>query len=258
MADIRTLLQHRILVLDGAMGTMIQRLGLTEADYRGSRFTDHPSALKGNNDLLVLTQPDAIRSIHLEYLKAGADIVETNTFSSTALSQEEYGLGDVAYEINRTGAILARSAADEITRQNPDKPRFVAGSIGPTTKMLSMSPDVNDPGYRAVTFAAMRDAFKEQIRGLVDGGVDLLLFETVTDTLNLKAGLKAYAELCDDVGLSVPVMISGTITDMSGRTLSGQTPTAFWLSVAHARNLLSIGHLHTWLPRQENTQKQDG
>lgn len=241
MADIRTLLRHRILVLDGAMGTMIQRLGLTEADYRGSRFANHPTALKGNNDLLVLTQPDAIRSIHLEYLRAGADIVETNTFSSTSLSQEEYGLGHVAYEINKTGAMLARSAADEITHQTPHKPRFVAGSIGPTTKMLSMSPDVNDPGFRAVTFDAMRSAFKEQIRGLVDGGVDLLLFETVTDTLNLKAGLKAYAELCDECGMATPVMISGTITDMSGRTLSGQTPTAFWLSVAHARNLLSIG-----------------
>jgi 5-methyltetrahydrofolate--homocysteine methyltransferase len=239
--SIRTILERRILMLDGAMGTMIQRLRLTEEDYRGSRFRDHDVPLKGNNDLLSLTQPDAIHAIHRAYLEAGADIIETNTFSSTSIGQAEYGLGAFAREVSREGARIARRAADEVTKRTPTRPRFVAGSIGPTTKMLSMSPDVNDPGFRAVTFDEMRLAFREQILGLTEGGVDLLLFETVTDTLNLKAGLKAYAELCDELGLSVPVMISGTITDMSGRTLSGQTPSAFWTSVEHARNVLSIG-----------------
>ncbi|MBK6760316.1 MAG: methionine synthase [Ignavibacteria bacterium] len=241
MTDIRTLLSRKILMLDGAMGTMIQRLRLTEEDYRGSRFADHDVPLKGNNDLLVLTQPDAIRAIHVQYLEAGADIVETNTFTGTANAQGEYGLAHIARELNREGARIARSAADEITKRTPNRPRFVAGSIGPTTRMLSMSPDVNDPGYRAVTFNEMRDTFKEQILGLVEGGADLLLFETVTDTLNVKAALKAYAEVCDELNVALPVMISGTITDMSGRTLSGQTPDAFWTSVQHARNLLSIG-----------------
>ncbi len=239
--SIRTLLERRILILDGAMGTMIQRLRLTEEDYRGSRFRDHDIPLKGNNDLLSLTQPEVIISIHKAYLEAGSDIIETNTFSSTSIGQAEYGLGALAREVSREGARLARMAADEFTKRTPSRPRFVAGSLGPTTKMLSMSPDVNDPGYRAVSFDEMRRAFREQILGLTEGGADLLLFETVTDTLNLKAGLKAYAELCDELGLSVPVMISGTITDMSGRTLSGQTPSAFWTSVEHARNLLSIG-----------------
>ncbi|MBK7576123.1 MAG: methionine synthase [Ignavibacteria bacterium] len=241
MTDIRSLLSRKILMLDGAMGTMIQRLRLTEEDYRGSRFADHDVPLKGNNDLLVLTQPDAIRAIHVQYLEAGADIVETNTFTGTANAQGEYGLAHIARELNREGARIARAAADEITKRTPNRPRFVAGSIGPTTRMLSMSPDVNDPGYRAVTFHEMRDTFKEQILGLVEGGADLLLFETVTDTLNVKAALKAYAEVCDELNVALPVMISGTITDMSGRTLSGQTPDAFWTSVQHARNLLSIG-----------------
>lgn len=241
MTDIRSLLSRKILMLDGAMGTMIQRLRLTEEDYRGSRFADHDVPLKGNNDLLVLTQPDAIRAIHVQYLEAGADIVETNTFTGTANAQGEYGLAHIARELNREGARIARAAADEITKRTPNRPRFVAGSIGPTTRMLSMSPDVNDPGYRAVTFNEMRDTFKEQILGLVEGGADLLLFETVTDTLNVKAALKAYAEVCDELNVALPVMISGTITDMSGRTLSGQTPDAFWTSVQHARNLLSIG-----------------
>lgn len=239
--SIRTLLERRILMLDGAMGTMIQRLRLTEEDYRGTRFRDHDIPLKGNNDLLSLTQPEAIAAIHRAYFEAGADIVETNTFSSTSIGQAEYGLGHLAREVSRAGAQLARKAADEFTARTPNRPRFVAGSIGPTTKMLSMSPDVNDPGFRAVTYDEMRYAFREQIIGLTEGGVDVLLFETVTDTLNLKAGLKAYAELCDEMGLTTPVMISGTITDMSGRTLSGQTPSAFWTSVEHARNLLSIG-----------------
>ncbi|MCX6140294.1 MAG: methionine synthase [Candidatus Kapabacteria bacterium] len=241
MTDIRSLLSQKILMLDGAMGTMIQRLRLTEEDYRGTRFADHPTSLKGNNDLLVLTQPEAIRSIHVAYLEAGADILETNTFTGTTLGQAEYGLGHVARELSREGARIARSAADEVTRRTPNRPRFVAGSIGPTTKMLSMSPDVNDPGFRAVSYKEMHDSFKEQILGLLEGGVDLLLFETVTDTLNVKSALKAYAEICDEQGVSIPVMISGTITDMSGRTLSGQTPDAFWTSVKHARNLLSIG-----------------
>jgi 5-methyltetrahydrofolate--homocysteine methyltransferase len=241
MNDVRRLLQQRILMLDGAMGTMIQRLRLTEEDYRGERFKDHTTSLRGNNDLLVLTQPEAIRSIHLEYLRAGADIIETNTFSSTPMGQAEYGLSDLAREINRQGAILARQAADEITRLTPDRPRFVAGSIGPTTKMLSMSPDVNDPGARSVTFDQMRLSYREQLLGLLEGGIDLILLETITDTLNAKAALKAWAELVDERQLTIPVMISGTITDMSGRTLSGQTPSAFWTSIAHARNLLSVG-----------------
>lgn len=241
MNDIRSLLQKRILMLDGAMGTMIQRLKLTEDDYRGARFADHPSALRGNNDLLVLTQPDAIRQIHTEYLRAGSDIIETNTFSSTPLGQAEYGLSHIAREISREGARIARQAALDMTRLTPDKPRFVAGSIGPTTKMLSMSPDVNDPGARAVTFDEMRLSFREQLLGLVEGGVDLILLETITDTLNAKAALKAWAEIVDEQQLTIPMMISGTITDMSGRTLSGQTPSAFWTSIAHARNLLSVG-----------------
>ncbi|MBU3699783.1 MAG: methionine synthase [Candidatus Kapabacteria bacterium] len=241
MNHVRRLLQQRILMLDGAMGTMIQRLRLTEEDYRGQRFRDHEIALRGNNDLLILTQPDAIRDIHLEYLRAGADIVETNTFSSTPMGQAEYGLSSIAREINRQGAILARQAVEQIMRTSPDRPRFVAGSIGPTTKMLSMSPDVNDPGARAVTFDQMRLSYREQILGLLEGGIDLLLFETITDTLNAKAALKAWAEIVDEQHVDVPVMISGTITDMSGRTLSGQTPSAFWTSIAHARNLLSVG-----------------
>jgi len=228
-------------MLDGAMGTMIQRLQLTEEDYRGKRFADHEQSLRGNNDLLVLTQPDAIRDIHLSYLQAGADILETNTFSSTPIGQAEYGLSAFAREISREGARLAREAVAEMMRRDPSRPRFVAGSIGPTTKMLSMSPDVNNPGYRAVTFNEMKLSFREQMLGLLEGGADLLLIETITDTLNAKAAIKAYAELCDELHTDVPVMISGTITDMSGRTLSGQTPAAFWTSICHTRNLLSVG-----------------
>jgi len=228
-------------MLDGAMGTMIQRLHLTEEDYRGKRFADHPTSLRGNNDLLVLTQPDAIRDIHLAYLKAGADIIETNTFSSTPVGQAEYGLSELAREISREGARIAREAAHEMMRLDSSRPRFVAGSIGPTTKMLSMSPDVNNPGYRAITFREMKQSFREQLLGLLEGGADLILIETITDTLNAKAAVKAYAEICDELSVSVPVMISGTITDMSGRTLSGQTPAAFWTSMSHTRNLLSVG-----------------
>ncbi len=223
------------------MGTMIQRLKLTEEDYRGKRFAEHPTSLKGNNDLLVLTQPEAIRDIHLAYLQAGADILETNTFSSTPIGQAEYGLAHLAREISREGARIACQAAQEMMRRDPSRPRFVAGSIGPTTKMLSMSPDVNNPGFRAVSFNDMKSSFREQMLGLLEGGVDAILIETITDTLNAKAAIKAYAELADELAVSVPVMISGTITDMSGRTLSGQTPAAFWTSISHTRNLLSVG-----------------
>jgi 5-methyltetrahydrofolate--homocysteine methyltransferase len=248
MPDIRALLRERILVLDGAMGTMIQRLGLTEDDYRGRRFADHPHPLKGNNDLLVLTQPDAIRDIHAAYLAAGSDIIETNTFASTSIAQADYGLERVVRELNREAARLAREAVDAVSTS--DRPRFVAGSIGPMNRSLSLSPDVNDPGFRAVTYAQVRDAYKDQILGLVEGGVDLLLIETIFDTLNAKAAVKAIAELMHDDAVDadarhrlrdMPVMISGTITDLSGRTLSGQTPSAFWISLAHTPNLLSIG-----------------
>ncbi|MBU3742197.1 MAG: methionine synthase [Candidatus Kapabacteria bacterium] len=250
MHDIRALLRERILVLDGATGTMIQRLGLTEADYRGTRFSDHAASLKGNNDLLVLTLPDAIRDIHAAYFAAGSDIVETNTFSATSIAQADYGLESIVYELNVAAARLAREAAVAAMQQTPGRTCFVAGAIGPTNRTLSISPDVNDPGYRAVTFAQVRDAYKEQILGLVQGGVDLLLIETVFDTLNAKAAVKAIAELGHDTSIdaglraklsAMPLMISGTITDLSGRTLSGQTPTAFWTSLQHAPNLLSIG-----------------
>ena len=226
---------ERILILDGAMGTMIQRRGLTEADYRGSRFASHSHELKGNSDVLVLTRPDVILDIHRLYLEAGADIVETNTFSAQAISQADYALEDVCYEINREGARLARQACDEWTARTPDKPRFVAGSLGPTNRTLSISPDMNDPSARAVTFDQMKDAYKVQVRGLVDGGADLLLYETITDTLNTKAALVATEEVFDEAGVRLPLIISATITDRSGRTLSGQTVEAFWISVAHAR-----------------------
>ena len=250
MHDIRALLKERILLLDGAMGTMIQRLGLEEDDYRGQRFADHASSLKGNNDLLVLTRPEAIKDIHAAYFAAGSDIVETNTFSATRIAQADYGLEHVARELNVAAARVARQAADDAMNADPGRPRFVAGAIGPTNRTLSISPDVNDPGYRAVTFAEVRDAYKEQILGLVEGGVDLLLIETIFDTLNAKAAVKAIAELAGDTSVDrslrdrlavMPVMISGTITDLSGRTLSGQTPSAFWVSLQHTPNLLSIG-----------------
>ncbi|MBI3394226.1 MAG: methionine synthase [Spirochaetia bacterium] len=239
--QLKDLLAERILVLDGAMGTMIQRYGLTEADYRGERLKDHPHELKGNNDLLVLSRPDVIGEIHRAYLEAGSDIIETNTFSTQRISQADYKLEELSYELSLAGARLAREAADEYTKRNPDKPRFVAGSIGPTTKVLSLSPDVNRPEYRAATFQEMSDAFLEQIRGLVDGGVDVLLFETITDTLNTKAAVYAVHEHERQTGRALPVMLSGTIVDMSGRTLSGQTTEAFWISLAHTRHLLSIG-----------------
>jgi 5-methyltetrahydrofolate--homocysteine methyltransferase len=232
---LRALLTRRILVLDGAMGTMIQRRGLTEADFRGTRFADHPRDLKGDNDVLVLTRPDVIGDIHRLYLAAGSDIIETNTFSSTAISQADYGLEPLAYELNVAAARLARTVCDEWTARTPDQPRFVAGSIGPTNRTLSLSPDVNNPGFRALTFDALVDAYRDQVRGLVDGGCDLLLLETIFDTLNAKAGIVAIDEVFEEKKVRLPLMISVTITDRSGRTLSGQTLEAFWISVAHAR-----------------------
>ncbi|MBL7860652.1 MAG: homocysteine S-methyltransferase family protein [Cyclobacteriaceae bacterium] len=237
---LQDILTKRILVLDGAMGTMIQRHPLTEADFRGERFKDHPYPLKGNNDLLSLTRPDIIKDIHRQYLEAGADILETNTFSSTSIAQADYHLESAVYDLNYQSAKIAREVADEFTKRDSSKPRFVAGSIGPTTKLASMSPDVNNPGFRAVTFDQLATAFKEQARGLMEGGADVLLLETITDTLNVKAALFAIQELFEEIGKEIPIMVSGTITDASGRILSGQTAEAFLISVAHAP-LLSIG-----------------
>jgi len=229
------LLEQRILMIDGATGTMIQRHTLTEEDFRGERFADHPSPLKGNNDLLVLTRPDIVTGVHEAFLEAGADIIETNTFSGTAVAQADYGLQQVVYELNVEGARLARAAADEWTGRTPDRPRFVAGAIGPTNRTLSISPDVEDPSARAITFEELRSAYAEQVRGLVDGGADLLLVETIFDTLNAKAAIAAIEDEAVRTGLRLPLMLSVTITDRSGRTLSGQTIEAFWNSVSHAR-----------------------
>lgn len=236
----KEILKHRILVLDGAMGTMIQRYKPSDEDYRGARFADFPHSLKGNNDLLVLTQPDMIREIHEAYLEAGADILETNTFNANRISMADYHMEDLAYEMNLAGARLAKAAADKYTAMNPEKPRFVAGSMGPTNKTASLSPDVNDPGYRGVTFDELVEIYTEQAKALIEGGVDLLMLETVFDTLNCKAGLFAILQLQDEMGVEIPIMVSGTITDASGRTLSGQTTEAFWNSVSHA-NLFSVG-----------------
>ncbi|WP_234567248.1 methionine synthase [Rhodohalobacter sp. 614A] len=235
------LLQERIFVLDGAMGTMIQQYKLSEKDYRGTQFADSSDDQKGNNDLLSITQPDIIREIHSNFLSAGADIIETNTFNANPISQADYSLQDSTYALNLASATIAREAADSFTKQNPDKPRFVAGALGPTNKTLSLSPDVEDPGFRAITFDALVDAYTEQIRGLVDGGVDTLLIETVFDTLNCKAAIYAVHNYCRNIDREIPIMISGTIVDQSGRTLSGQTTEAFWISVSHANPLLSIG-----------------
>jgi 5-methyltetrahydrofolate--homocysteine methyltransferase len=234
-ARLDELLTKRILILDGAMGTMIQRRKLTEADFRGARFADHPRDLKGDNDILVLTRPDVISEIHREYLDAGADIIETNTFNANAISQADYGLESVVYEINLAAARLARQAADEFNARTPGQPRFVAGSIGPANRTLSISPDVNNPAFRAITFDQLKDAYAEQVRGLIDGGVDVLLLETIFDTLNAKAGIVAVQEVEEEKGVHLPLMISVTITDRSGRTLSGQTLDAFYLSIEHAR-----------------------
>ncbi|WP_018630687.1 homocysteine S-methyltransferase family protein [Niabella aurantiaca] len=251
MSKIKKLLQQRILVLDGAMGTMIQRHKLTEADYRGERFKDWHTDVKGNNDLLSITRPDIIKGIHKEYLAAGSDIIETNTFSSTSIAQADYDMQSLAYELNVASVKCAREAIEAFVAENPGTgPKFIAGAIGPLNKTLSLSPDVNNPGYRAVTFDDVVNAYIEQIRGLVDGGVDVLLIETIFDTLNAKAAIFAakqffrdYPEKGERFGNGsdgAPVMISGTITDASGRTLSGQTLEAFYISVAHA-SPLSVG-----------------
>jgi 5-methyltetrahydrofolate--homocysteine methyltransferase len=237
----------RVLILDGAMGTMIQRYTLTEDDFRTPELKDHPKALKGNNDLLSLSRPDIIRAIHLEYLKAGSDIIETNTFSGTTIAQEDYGLSHLAYAINFESAKLAREVADAYTQTTPDKPRFVAGAMGPTNRTASISPDVNDPGYRAITFDQLAEAYAEQVRGLLEGGADIILVETIFDTLNAKAALYAIQAVYEERNIpldpkegGIPIMISGTITDASGRTLSGQTTEAFLISVSHVP-LFSIG-----------------
>ena len=236
--NIAAILKDRILVLDGAMGTMIQKLQFDESDYRGHRFKDYNLSLKGNNDLLSLTQPDAILNIHKEYLKAGADIIETNTFSSTSIAMADYGMESLVYELNFESAKLAKKATEKFNIDN--KPRFVAGSIGPTNKTASMSPDVNNPGYREVNFDDLVKSYTEQIEALINGGVDILLVETVFDTLNAKAALFAIENYKKKNSLDTPVMLSGTITDASGRTLSGQTLEAFVTSISHI-NLLSIG-----------------
>ena len=247
-------LAQRILIIDGAMGTMIQSYHLDEAGYRGERFShgydgrhqhvhDHTHNvcdLKGNNDLLLLTQPDIIRAVHTQYLEAGADLLETNTFNATSISQADYHLEHVVYELNKEGARLARECCDAIEAKTPDKPRFVIGVLGPTSRTASISPDVNDPGYRNVTFDELRATYREATRGLIDGGADVIMVETIFDTLNAKAALFAVEEVFDERGARLPVMISGTITDRSGRTLSGQTAEAFFYSMRHSRPL-SIG-----------------
>ncbi len=240
MEDIRNILQYKILVLDGAMGTMIQQYNFTEEDYRGEKFKDFKISVKGNNDMLSITQPKAIKAIHAKYLEAGADIIETNTFSSTTIAMADYEMEDFVYELNYKSAKIAKEVAEEYTAKNPNKPRFVAGSIGPTNRTASMSPDVNDPGFRAVTFNELRIAYKQQVEALIDGGVDVLLVETVFDTLNAKAALFAIEEIKADYNIDIPIMLSGTITDASGRTLSGQTAEAFLISVSHIP-LLTVG-----------------
>ena len=234
-AALPQLLQQRIAILDGAMGTMIQRYALSEADYRGTRFAAHPKDLKGNNELLQLTRPDVIREIHAQYLAAGCDIVETNTFSATSVAQADYGLAHIARELNLVAAQLARAACD--AHSSADKPRFVAGALGPTPRTASISPDVNDPAARNVSFDQLKDAYLEQASGLLEGGCDLFLVETVFDTLNAKAAIFALDELMETSGERLPVIVSGTVTDASGRILSGQTVSAFWHSVRHARPL---------------------
>jgi len=232
-ARLPELLQQRIVIIDGAMGTMIQRYKLQEADYRGERFKDHPKDIKGNNEMLQLVKPEVLREIHAQYLAAGADIIETNTFGATSVAQDDYGLGHLAREMNVAAARLAREVADQY--ETADKPRFVAGALGPTPRTASISPDVNDPGARNTSFDELKAAYREQAEGLVEGGADLFLVETIFDTLNAKAAIFALDELMDDTGIRLPVIISGTVTDASGRILSGQTVTAFWHSVRHAR-----------------------
>ena len=229
------ILKQRIVILDGAMGTMIQRYKLTEADYRGTRFTEHHVDVKGNNELLLLTHPDVIREIHEQYLAAGADLIETNTFGATSVAQEDYDMAELAYEMNVVAAQIAREACDQYS--TPDKPRFVAGAFGPTPRTASISPDVNDPGARNIDYEQLRAAYYEQGKGLLDGGADVFLVETIFDTLNAKAALFAIEQLFEDTGERLPVLISGTVTDASGRILSGQTVEAFWYSLRHAKPL---------------------
>ncbi len=238
--NIFTEIQKRILVLDGAMGTMLQEFKFTEEDFRGERFTSHHIPLKGNNDLLSITQPEAVKSVHRKYLEAGADIIETNTFSGTTIAMADYDMENLVYELNFQSAKIAKEVADEFTVKNPEQPRFVAGSIGPTNRTASLSPDVNKPEYRAVTFDDLRVAYKQQVEALLDGGSDVLLVETIFDTLNAKAAIFAIEEVKEERGIEIPVMISGTITDASGRTLSGQTVEAFLISISHIP-LLSVG-----------------
>lgn len=240
MININNELKEKILVLDGAMGTMLQEYNFSEEDFRGERFKDYPSSLKGNNDLLSLTQPKAIAEVHAKYFEAGADIVETNTFSGTTIAMADYNMEELVYELNFESARIAKEVADKFTKANPEKPRFVAGSIGPTNKTASLSPDVNKPEYRAITFDELRIAYKQQIEALIDGGVDVLLVETIFDTLNAKAALFAIEEVKEEREIDTPVMVSGTITDASGRTLSGQTVEAFLTSISHIP-LLSVG-----------------
>jgi 5-methyltetrahydrofolate--homocysteine methyltransferase len=237
---IESILQQRIVILDGAMGTMIQRYQPDEATYRGERFKDYPHSLKGNNDLLSLTQPKMIFEIHMAYLEAGADIIETNTFNGTSVAMADYHMQDLVRELNVTSAKIARQAADQMSANTPEKPRYVAGAIGPTNKTASLSPDVNNPGYRAISFDELVAAYEQQAEALMDGGVDLLLVETIFDTLNAKAALFAIDSLFEKRGTRIPVMVSGTITDASGRTLSGQTTEAFLISMSHMP-LLSVG-----------------
>lgn len=238
--DLKKILQNRILVLDGAMGTMLQQNNFSEADFRSEQFKNFQFPLKGNNDLLSITQPEAVKAVHYQYFEAGADIVETNTFSSTTIGMADYHLEDFVYELNYQSAKIAKEVATEFTKQNPKKPRFVAGAIGPTNRTASMSPDVNNPAYRAITFDELKTAYKQQVEALIDGGCDILLVETIFDTLNAKAALFAIEEVKENRQINIPVMVSGTITDASGRTLSGQTVEAFLISVAHIP-LLSIG-----------------
>ena len=233
-------MQKRILVLDGAMGTMLQQYNFTEEDFRGERFKNYPILLKGNNDLLSLTQPQAVAEVHRKYFEAGADFVETNTFSGTSIAMADYQMENLVYEMNYESARIAKKIAEEFTAKEPDKPRFVVGTLGPTNRTLSMSPDVNDPGYRAVTFDELRTAYKEQAEALIDGGADILMVETIFDTLNAKSALFAIEEIKEERNIDIPVMVSGTITDASGRTLSGQTAEAFLISISHIP-LLSVG-----------------
>lgn len=240
MKSLYDVIKERILVLDGAMGTMIQAYNLKEGDFRGERFKNYPSLLKGNNDLLSITQPQIISEIHKKYLDSGADILETNTFSSNSISMADYNMEDLVYELNFESVKIAKKLTDEYSIKDPNKPRFVAGSIGPTNKTASMSPDVSDPGFRAITFDELVISYTEQIKGLVDGGVDILLLETIFDTLNAKAALFAIDTYMENNKLDIPLMVSGTITDQSGRTLSGQTVNAFMISVSHMP-IFSIG-----------------